>query len=474
MNQKKQFNRYIPILIKEQLDQLTYSRKDNLYTVIDLINRKEIYYKSDLQRTYGFTEIALAQFKELLPSSDNLNEDIQFLIDHEFIRRNNFYSIGTKCKSYKISSEFLGKSVGIKIQNHNINKRIAKQIDKNKRMKVKNLEFAKTDYYKTFRIDVDCANRAILNKALEEIRNLCHRINIRLSDAEILCIISCKQDSLKNRMLIILNKEGKELHNILHRYMVYATRINSINDGFLFFKRNKTNGRLDSNLTSLPSFLRPFIISNESLMNIDIKNSQPYFLYTLIANKPEINPNELANYKDLVIGGTLYEYLGERFKANYGKQRTRNQIKEMLFKIYYSKNDSFVPLKQFFASQFPSIMDYINKTNAINNSTLAIQLQTIESYSILDVIMPLLEQKGIRPFTIHDSFVCKESESKIIVEVFNGKFAELYGIAPALHQDYINRDIEGDEDLIEDFEAFIIELNDIMDSKENLTRGLPA
>ena len=36
--------------------------------------------------------------------------------------------------------------------------------------------------------------------------------------------------------------------------MLYNIRINAINDGFLFFKRNDTNGRLDSNLTSLPSF----------------------------------------------------------------------------------------------------------------------------------------------------------------------------------------------------------------------------
>jgi len=467
MNPKKQFNRYIPILIKEELDQLTYQRKDNLYTILDLINRKEIYYKTDLQKTYGYTEIPLAQFKELLPTSDNLNEDIQFLVDHNFIRKNDFYTIGVKSKSYKISSEYLGKTVGIKIQNININKRISKQIEKNRRIKVKNLEFAKSDYYKTFKIDVEGANLAVLDKAIQEIKALCVKFNFSLTEKEIVDVIDCKQESLRNRLLIMIHKEGKELHNILHRHMIYSTRINAINDGFLFFKRNKTNGRLDSNLTSLPSFLRPYIISNEPLMNVDIKNSQPYFLYTLIVNKPEIDKDELAQYADLVIGGTLYEFLIKKYKVHTGYEKTRNQMKEMLFKIYYSKNVSFEKLKQFFGWQFPSIMAYINKTNSIEHNTLSIQLQTIESYSILDVIMPLLEQKGIRPFTIHDSFVCKESEAKIIDEVFTKKFIELYGISPSLHLDYIDNvaedEKEDSEEDIANWEAFISDDSDYWD-----------
>ncbi|RTY65547.1 hypothetical protein [Flavobacterium sp. LB2P53] len=468
MNPKKQFNRYIPSLIKDELDQLTHPRKDNLYTIIDLINRKEIYYKSDLQRTYGYTEIALAQFKELLPTSNNLNEDIQFLIDNNFIRRNNFYTIGAKCKSYKISSEYLGKTIGIKIQNININKRIAKQIEKNKRMKVKSLEFAKSEYYKTFKVDIDGANKAILNKTIQEFKNLCLSLEFILSEKQMRDIIDCKKESLKNRMLIIIRKEGKELHDILHRYMIYSTRINAINDGFLFFKRNKTNGRLDSNLTSLPSFLRPFIISNEPLMNVDIKNSQPYFLYTLIQNKPEIDTEELSKYKDLVIDGTIYEFLVKKYKIYTGIERTRNQMKEMLFKVYYSKNSSFEKLKQFFGWQFPSIMAYINKTNSVEHNTLSIQLQTIESYSILDVIMPLLEEKGIRPFTIHDSFVCKESETKTIEEVFTKKLIELYGIAPSLHLDYIEKveDDEDDEKTVFD-DAFFDEMNSWDDDESN-------
>lgn len=444
MNKKKQYNRYIPIPIKDELDKLEHPRKDNLNTIIDLINRKEIYFKSDLQKTYGYTEIALAQFKELLPSSDNLNSDLDFLIDKGFIRRNDFYTIGYKSKGYKISSEYLGKAIGIKIQNDKINKRIAKQIDKYKRLKVKNLEFAKTQYFKNFKIDIQGANNAILEKAMAEILELCKQLNLLIQKPEAKEIIECTLKSSKNRNRILSAEGGKELLSILHRYMVYSTRINAINDGFLFFKRNKTNGRLDSNLTSLPSFLRQFIISEEPLVNIDIKNSQPYFLYCLIKNKTEIEKSELGKYEKLVISGELYDYLKDKYNSVHNQYYNREQMKKVLFKIFYSKIKSFPKYKQFFKSEFPTIMEHISNTNSLIHNTLAIQLQTIESFSILDVVMPLLEKESIRPYTIHDSFVCIKSQSGRIQEIFNSKFLELYGVAPSLHIDFID-EVEDDE-----------------------------
>lgn len=461
MHQKKQFNRYVPILIKQRLDELDYTRKDNLYTIIDLINRKEIYFKSDLQRNYGYSEICLAQFKELLPTSNYLNEDLNFLIDEGLIMRNEYFTWGYKSKAYKIPSEYLGKAIGVKIQNENINKRIAKQIEKYKRIKVKSLEFAKSQYFKNFKVDIEGAHKAILEKAINEISDLCVSLNFPLHKIHIKEIIECSPNSKKTRHFITEQKDGKELLNILHRYMVYTTRINAINDGFLFFKRNKTNGRLDTNLTSLPSFLRQFIISDEPLMNIDIKNSQPYFLYVLLKNKSELEQSELEKYKELTVSGELYDFLKVEFNRIYKKDWTREQMKIMLFKIFYSKTTSFFIYKQFFSQYFPTIMEYISNTNTKQHNTLAVQLQTIESFTVLDIIMPLLGANGIRPYTIHDSFVCKQSESDNIMETINNKFVELYGVAPSMHKDYISLIDDDDDDLITDFEEFLRELNSL-------------
>jgi hypothetical protein len=44
------------------------------------------------------------------------------------------------------------------------------------------------------------------------------------------------------------------------------------------------------------------------------------------------------------------------------------------------------------------------------------------------------------------SFVCKESESVRIKEIFNSKLAELYGIAPSLHNYIVESDELNDDD----------------------------
>jgi hypothetical protein len=446
MKQPKQYKRYIPTLLKQELDKIQHPRKDNLYVIIDMISRKEIYYKTELQKKYRFTEISKKQFKDLIASSDNLQKDLDFLVEHKFILRNDYFLIGVKSKSYKIPVEYLGKMVPVQIENKNINKRIFEQIKRYVKMKDKSLEFARTEYIKSFKVDVVGANKAILEKTLSEIKELSVKKKLNLSDKEVLDIISCKNNYLRNRMRLTTFNQDPELNHILHRYMIYSTRLNAIADGYLFFKRNDTNRRLDSNLTSLPSFLRPFIIGDERLVYVDIKNSQPFFLYTLMKNKTEVNETELNRYADLVVNGKLYEYLNDEYQNETSYYRTRKQIKVILFKILYSEIISFPKYKYFFAKRFPEIMQHINNTNSVKKNTLSVQLQSIESFLVLDIIMPMLAHKNIIPFTIHDGFICKESEVEILKEVITSKSIELYGIAPALHTNFLDEIEEDEED----------------------------
>ena len=72
--------------------------------------------------------------------------------------------------------------------------------------------------------------------------------------------------------------------------------------------------------------------------------------------------------------------------------------------------------------------------------------------------MPLLEKEGIRPFTIHDSFVCKESQVFKIKEILESTLNNMYGTAPSLHIDFLLPSLEDDE-VIENFSDFVDELN---------------
>jgi hypothetical protein len=123
-------------------------------------------------------------------------------------------------------------------------------------------------------------------------------------------------------------------------------------------------------------------------------------------------------------------------------------MKLMLCKIFYSRNESYPAYKSFFENLFPTIMRFIRETNEKEHKTLAIQLQTMESFTVLDKVMVELQSIGIKPFTIHDGFICKESQAETIKAVFYQQVNELYGVAPSLHSNYIDipEDEEGDDD----------------------------
>ena len=444
------FNRYVPSALYGIIKTSDYPRKDNLYLIIDLIQRKEIYYKTDLQKKYGFAEIPMSTFKQLLPANDNLQKDMNYLVENGFIRRNEFYVKGIIPKSYKIPSEYLGNSIKVKILNKNINKRIHNQILAYQNQKAKNLEFAQTEYFKNFKIDINGAFKAIIEKTLEELKALSIKSSVKLTDQELLDIMMCRNEYKLNRLKLFM-LSNNELDNILHRYMSYNTRVNAINDGYLFFKRNETNGRLDTNLTSLPSFLRPYIKSPELLMSIDIKNSQPYFLYTQLIKQTAVEKVELDKYGKMVLSGTLYDFLLEEYnESNRKTWLTKKEMKVILFKIFYSKTASFKKYKEFFGSHFPTIMRFINKENTSKNNALAIKLTNIESHAILDVIMQELNKQGLKPYTIHDSFVCQESEVARIESIVKNKLIEIHGYAPSLRVELIDKveepEIEDEDD----------------------------
>jgi len=451
---QKQFTRFVTTLVKQELDKLEYKRKDDLYCIIDLIYRKQINYKTELQKIYGYVQLPNSVISNLI-RNNNIKPAIDFLINNDIIDVNPHYYPGVFSKSYKINPELLSKKVEVLIEDTFINKKIEASEKARKEFKETNLKFSQTNYYKNFKIDYEAAYDFIYKQAAKEIKLFCFNKRINLNDDEIKDIIDCKRAWKSNRAKLLLY--GKELHNILHRFTTNHFKILCIKNGYLYFKRNETNGRLDTNLTNLPTELRQFLVSDETLYNIDIKNSQPFFFYALLKEEKAISTEELERYGQLVINGTFYEYLATEFYNQFGKIRTRKQMKAYLFKIFFSKPTSFVKVKKFFGSLFPQIMDYINRNNSEDNSVIANKLTRVESQTIISEILPALGELNIKPFSIHDSFVCKESEVRSIIDTFNSIVENKYGIVPSLHvktllEDSIdNLEVEEDyEDITED------------------------
>jgi hypothetical protein len=165
-----------------------------------------------------------------------------------------------------------------------------------------------------------------------------------------------------------------------------------------------------------------------------------------------ISENELVKYRDVVTTG-FYEYLIQEWKARYGVKRSRKEMKDLAFKLFFSKTKSYRKIKVFFGELFPEIMNYIDMLNDKDNSTLANKLTTLESGVVISIIFTKLGLIGINPFTIHDSFIVSESESGAVTDLINETLTLMYGIAPKLHI----------TSLYDDIDEIITDLSDVVE-----------
>jgi hypothetical protein len=248
---------------------------------------------------------------------------------------------------------------------------------------------------------------------------------------------------------------------------------------FRYFCRNKTNNRLDTNLTSIKRELKQFIIGN--YVNIDLKNSQPFFLSMLLKSiltkdnnthiplcyylehnniiktfgikrigaVSKIHQNEekpfLVNLKDFdesVTRGKLYDdfilkYYGRVKEEDY--EKIRDGVKDIMFMVFFSNNEQFgkfgkyIPYKKekgVFASVYPYIYESIKRLKTKDNTILPIFLQKIESFIFIDSIAKELVNSGIIPKTVHDSVIVKKEHEKRTIEIMNKIFLDNFGIIP--------------------------------------------
>lgn len=370
----------------------------------------------------------------------NINQYIKILVNGEFIISDNHYIIGEKSKCYRINPNYLKGIDKIEIKT---DCKLFNSIIKNQRRKKAHnnrLEpFLKRMYDELMKIDIDYqkAEKWILEQPNEVKRNS------------------------------------------------YMTALNLLADKrFRYFHRNSTNNRLDTNFTNLKSELKQSVIGD--YVNIDLKNSQPFFLSmileALINNKTHQGQNTLCCYlsydyfiktfgikrikevskihqnqkkaflvnlktfKESVIRGTLYD----DFIENYGAGITRKEVKDIMFKVLFSKNDLYYQFKKFipyekekkvFATVYPFIYESIKILKSKDNVILPVFLQQVESYIFIDCIAKELVTADIIPITVHDSIMVKEEHKQHTIEIINRVFMENFGLIPTFDIKPINNKI---------------------------------
>ena len=384
------------------------------------------------QKNNEFIAIDTQKLKEI--TVWNIGQYVNYLIKGEFLKRD-YYIKGSKAFHYKINLKY---SVGYKRIKLSPGSKLYTNIITRERLKRKH------------------NNR--LQPFLKEMLKHFNKIEL---------------DYEKARNWIKTQPNEKKVYS-------YLTSLSRLEDKrFRYFKQNKTNNRLDTNLTNLKSGLKQFIKGD--FVHIDLANSQPFILSQLferigislidrsVNNKPlcceflEINivkyfgtqtfkhllkiplndlflkSGELLTFQNSCVSGTFYD----DFKVYYNKDNlSRKQLKEMMFSVLFSKNVTYkdnkriVPYhkeKVIFSGVYNNLFEMIEILKDKNHRKLAVLLQRIESKIFIDTICPKLVDLGIIPLTIHDSIIVDTNRSEIALEVCKNTFQEVFGIVPKFH-----------------------------------------
>lgn len=247
-----------------------------------------------------------------------------------------------------------------------------------------------------------------------------------------------------------------------------ATRIKN-ND--IFYSRDDTSKRFHSNISNMFKGLREYLrIKGKPLVNLDLKNSQPYLSIILLTNPEKVvflinNPvfamnlktlkvqqsQDVKKYISLAISGEIYEYLMSEIMKE-GLILDRSTTKREFIKILFDKNVMPVDAisrkcKQVFKKCFPVVFQTFCKIrgNETGNhfqsyKRFAILLQSIESYLILDIILKRVynELPGVPAMTIHDSILTTSENIDPVKKIMIDELSSFIGFLPSIN-------VEGNE-----------------------------
>lgn len=279
-----------------------------------------------------------------------------------------------------------------------------------------------------------------------------HKIKINASAAlktvERVYIENLKADPLK--------AEGRRTFSLCE--------IEKIESGEIYIRCNSTNGRLDSNFTRLPSeLLQHLTINGNPLIELDICNSQPFFAAALLSPTPEIERiisrvlghsytmlvrslqiaecKDVKLYTSLVLSCSFYDpFLMEKFREYGIPFIDRDDLKEQLFIIFFGKcsAERYSPQVKLFKAVFPNVYRMFCTIKSGGQNKLAILLQRIESYTILERVSKkiLAELPGVPFITRHDSLLpsvimIAEQEARV-GDIMEETIKEVTGLTPKI------------------------------------------
>lgn len=255
----------------------------------------------------------------------------------------------------------------------------------------------------------------------------------------------------------------------------------SINEGQYYTSTDRFGERFHTPFTHIPREIRPFLrLRNDSepLCMVDIANSQPYFISVLL-NSPlklisvlpeceyllELLHNEKRGdkrlFQELSVNGNIYEYLSAARNLNDRNHAKKEIIEAILFSNHNYNQKKHEEARKCFAQHFaevwktliniksagpealPFIIDlYTTKRGKFDcralHKNVSMICQRLESRILIGkVAVELANNFSVSSFlTIHDSFVIKTSDEKIVRETISQCFHALGLPVPKMKTTY--------------------------------------
>ncbi len=445
----KSVNRYIPEIAFQRIEEqyksdppLFSHEKEVFYFIVDLFFRLKAYNKNIKYTSEGLITISSKYFSSFI--TKNYANYLRWLVNHQVIVCDKIKKTG-KSFGYELHPNVQSKLVTVVIPSDRV---ITRRIitNYNRRMKYhkklpEHIRIMKNHFKKNINVD--------LNSALQWM-----------------------EDELQKQTIN------------LNQYNVYYMSLHMIQDKEMFFQLNKTNGRIDSNITNLKSDLRQFLTGN--LIHIDCKSSQPLIVnfitdYIINNNLKKENPTtvkllssclpssytpsfgdenekilskhlsmselrylrnfplfnrksleEFTEFRRVTFHDDFYNSIKMKYELLYKKTILRNEIKEIVYKVFFSKNTSYKSDKKIFRQMFPVIYKIIYNLKNQQHNKFALCLQSIESDIFIQKICKRLVENGIVPITIHDSVIVASNDQERTLEIIAGVYKEIFGEIPQM------------------------------------------
>lgn len=209
--------------------------------------------------------------------------------------------------------------------------------------------------------------------------------------------------------------------------------------------KGEKGGRHYHALSNTPTALKSCMVSRNKkkpfLLQVDIKNSQPFFLLCLI-EKAKLEIEE--SMKIAILNGKFYERVGELWGFNSwditDNKRVRKIVKEMVFRyLFFCKtqkdrleNDKFKKIKE----KYPLFASAVEQVADVEGRTLASLLQEIETKEVLPVV------KKFKAVGIHDAVVLiavdKQEQVERVKEELLGRFRKKYKMTPQVSTELLS------------------------------------